>query len=133
MVDEVLQKEGLEMGAAAYFTKPLDIEILINMVNEILGKEQIQIAYRVVGTPEVEFSFNCVWNQAISEANQYCTLLFSYFLTGIISNTASRWSNQIIIPSKKVMPNSTGDGTTIIFSSQNLFSELPVSYGRRYV
>ena len=39
MVDKVLQKEGLEMGAAAYFTKPLDIENLLNKINELLGEE----------------------------------------------------------------------------------------------
>ena len=38
MTDEVLQKEGIEMGAVDYITKPIDFKRLFEKFEAILGK-----------------------------------------------------------------------------------------------
>ena len=39
MTDEVLQKEGIAMGAVDYITKPIDFESLFEKFNAILGEK----------------------------------------------------------------------------------------------
>ena len=39
LVNDVLQNEVLQMGAAAYFTKPLDLKKLMNKIDSLLTDE----------------------------------------------------------------------------------------------
>jgi two-component system response regulator (stage 0 sporulation protein A) len=40
LIEDAVKKQCFEMGAAAYLTKPFDLEILIQEVNEIAKNKQ---------------------------------------------------------------------------------------------